>query len=109
MGNLKKFLQNKNTVTILGVLACLVILYASYTMRINQKTALVDVYYAKQTIQPKTLITEEMVTKTSVPASFIKGSYYKEYNEIVGKYSNYNTMIAKGSISYSDLLVMETQ
>ena len=46
-----------------------------------------------------------MVTKTSVPASFIKGSYYKEYNEIVGKYSNYNTMIAKGSIFYSDLLV----
>lgn len=107
MANLNNFLKNKNTVTILGVLVCLVILYAGYTMRINQKTALVDVYYANQTIQPKTYITEEMVSKTSVPASFIKGNYYKNYNDIVGKYSNYNTMIAEGSIFYSDLLVEE--
>ena len=107
MGKFKKFLKNKNTVTILGVLACLVILYAGYTMRINQKTALVDVYYANQTIQPKTLITEEMVSKMSVPQSFIKGTYYKNYNDIVGKYSNYNTAIAEGSLFYSDLLVEE--
>ena len=105
--SIKSFLKNKNTVTILGVLVCLVILYAGYTMRINQKTALVDVYYANQTIQPKTLITEDMVSKTSVPGSFIKGAYYKNYNDIVGKYSNYNTMIAEGSIFYSDLLVEE--
>lgn len=109
MGNLSlnKFLKNKNTVTILGVIVCLIILYAGYTMRINAKTALVDVYYANQTIQPKTLITEEMVSKTSVPASFILGTYYKNYNDIVGKYSNYNTMISKGSLFYSDLLVEE--
>jgi len=107
MGNLTKFLKNKNTVTILGVIICLVILYAGYTMRINQKTALVDVYYANQTIQPKTKITDEMVSKTQVPESFIKGEYYKNYKDIVGKYSNYNTMIAKGSIFYSDLLVKE--
>ena len=107
MGNFKKFLQNKNTVTILGVLACLVILYAGYTMRINQKTALVDVYYAKQTIQPKTLITEEMIGKTSVPQSFILGTFYRNYNDIVGKYSNYNTIIAEGSLFYSDLLIEE--
>ena len=66
-GSFNKFLKNKNTVTILGVLACLVVLYVGYTMRINAKTALVEVYYANQTIQPKTLITEEMVSKTSVP------------------------------------------
>ena len=107
MNGLNKFLKNKNTVTILGVLACLVILYAGYTMRINKKTALVDVYYANQTIQPKTKITEEMVSKTSVPEAFILGTYYKDYKQIVGKYSNYNTMIAAGSIFYSDLLVSE--
>lgn len=109
MGNLsfKKFLKNKNTVTILGVLACLVILYVGYTMRINSKTALVDVYYAKETIQPKTLITDDMIAKTSVPQSFILGTYYQNYNDIVGKYSNYNTIIAAGSLFYSDLLVEE--
>ena len=107
MGNLSKFFKNKNTVTILGVFACMIILYAGYTLRIQQKTALVTVYYANQTIQPKTLITEEMVSRTDVPESFIKGTYYKDYNDIVGKYRNYNTMIAEGSIFYSDLLVDE--
>ena len=105
--NLSKILKNKNTVTILGVVICLVILYVGYSIRINQKTALVEVYYANQTIQPKTKITADMVSKTQVPASFIKGSYYKNYDDIVGKYSNYNTMIANGSIFYTDLLIEE--
>ena len=104
---LNKFLKNKNTVTILGVLACLVILFVGYNMRINQKTKLVTVYYANQTIQPKTLITEEMVSRTQVPASFILGSYFRNYDDIVGKYSNYNTMIAEGSLFYYDLLIEE--
>lgn len=107
MKKFNKFLKNKNTVTILGILLCLIILYVGYTTSINKKTALVDVYYANQTIQPKTLITEDMVSKTRVPGAFIKGTYYKSYNDIVGKYSNYNTMIAAGSIFYSDLLVSE--
>ena len=34
--SISKFLKNKNTVTILGVLACLVILYAGYTMRMRK-------------------------------------------------------------------------
>lgn len=106
-GSFNKFLRNKNTVTILGVIACLAILSIGYTTRINAKTALVDVYYANQTIQPKTLITDKMVSKTKVPASFILGSYYRSYDQIVGKYSNYNTMIAQGSIFYTDLLVEE--
>lgn len=108
MNNLTKFLKNKNTVTILGVLACLAILLIAYNMRINQKTALIDVFYAKETIQPKTLITEDMVAKTSVPESFIKGNYYRSYDQIVGKYSNYNSLIAAGSIFYTDLLVEES-
>jgi len=107
MKGLSKFLKNKNTVTILGVLLCLVVLYTGYTMRINQKTALTTVYYANQTIQPKTEITKDMVSKMNVPTSFIKGAYYRNYNDIVGKYSNYNTMIAEGSIFYTDLLIEE--
>ncbi len=107
MKGLNKFLRNKNTVTILGVLACIAILFVGYNIRINQKTALVTVYYANQTIQPKTKITEDMVSRTQVPKSFILGDYYKNYENIIGKYSNYNTMIAEGSLFYTDLLVEE--
>lgn len=103
--SMKKFLGNKNTVTILGVVLCIVILYLGYNYRINQKVTLTKVPYANQTIQPKTQITSDMISYMNVPSSFLVGSYYKSADNIIGKYSNYNTMIAEGSIFYTDLIV----
>lgn len=103
--SMKKFLGNKNTVTILGVVLCIVILYIGYNYRIDQKVTLTKVPYANQTIQPKTEITSDMVSYMNVPSSFLVGNYYNNADSIVGKYSNYNTMIAEGSLFYKDLLV----
>ena len=103
--SMKKFLGNKNTVTILGVVICLIILYVGYNFRINSKVELVSVPYAKETIQPRTYITDKMVGIMNVPKSFLVGEYYTRKENIVGKYSNYNTMIAKGSLFYRDLVI----
>ncbi|MBQ8193249.1 MAG: SAF domain-containing protein [Bacilli bacterium] len=103
--SIKKFLGNKNTVTILGVIICLVILYIGYNYRINSQVELVQVPYAKETIQPRTYITEDMIGFMNVPKSFLVGNYYTNKSSIVGKYSNYNTVIAEGSIFYTDLVV----
>lgn len=46
-----------------------------------------------------------MIGTMNVPKSFLVGNYYTNINSIVGKYSNYNTIIAKGSLFYSDLVV----
>ena len=110
LGNsLKKFVSNRNTVTILGVVLCIVILYFGYNYRINQKITLTRVPYANKTIQPRTKITTDMVSYMSVPASFLVGSYYKDSDSIVGKYSQYNTIIAEGSLFYTDLLTEESK
>lgn len=103
--SMKKFVSNKNTVTILGVVLCIVILYFGYNYRINQKVSLTKVPYAAQTIQPRTEITSAMINYMSVPASFLVGSYYRSADDLVGKYSNYNTIIAEGSLFYTDLVV----
>ena len=107
--SLKKFLGNKNTVTILGVLLCIVILIVGYNRTINSKIQLTNnIPYALQDIQPKTLITSDMIGTMSVPEAFVKvGEYYKSASDIVGKYSNYNTMIAKGSLFYKGLVTQE--
>lgn len=106
--SLKKFLGNKNTVTILGVLLCIVILVIGYNRTINSRIKLTTVPYSLQNIQPKTLITSDMVGTMSVPEAFIKvGEYYRNSSDIVGKYSNYNTMIAKGSLFYKGLVTEE--
>ena len=103
--SMKKFLGNKNTVTILGVVLCIVILFIGYNYRINQKVSLQKVPYANQTIQPKTEITNSMISYMSVPSSFLIGDFYDSADLIVGKYSNYNTMIANGSLFYKELVV----
>lgn len=106
--SLKKFIGNKNTVTIIGVILCIVILVIGYNKTINSQIKLTTVPYALKDIQPKTLITNDMVGTMSVPEAFIKvGSYYRNVNDIVGKYSNYNTMIAQGSLFYTSLLTTE--
>lgn len=110
--SMKKFMGNKNTVTILGVVLCLVILYIGYNYRINSQVELVQVPYAKTTIQPRTYITSEMIGMMNVPRQFLNAAkknstsgYYSNVNNIIGKYSNYNTTIAKGSLFYLDLVV----
>jgi hypothetical protein len=107
--SMKKFLGNKNTITIIGVVLCVGILWVGYNFRINQKVSLTRVPYANQTIQPKTKITSDMISYMNVPAAFLVGSYYKDADSIVGKYSNYNTMIAEGSIFYTDLVIEESK
>ena len=100
----KKFLSNKNTVTIMGVILCVIILFIGYYYRISQKVALTRVPYANQEIKPKTKITASMINYMNVPAAFLVGSYYNSQEDIVGKYSQYNTKIIEGSLFYKDLL-----
>ena len=107
--SMKKFLGNKNTVTILGIVLCLVVLYVGYNYRINAKVELVEVPYATKTIQPRTYITKDMIGTMNVPKSFLVGRYYNNANAIVGKYTNYNTIIAKGSLFYADLVVSKDE
>lgn len=106
---IKKVLGNKNTVTIIGVLLCIIVLYVGYNMRINQKTKLVKVYYATKTIQPKTQITEDMIGTTELPEAFLTGEYYKSFNDIEGKYSNYNSIIPAGSLFYTAQVVKKDE
>lgn len=102
--SIKKFASNKNTVTILGVVLCIIILYVGYNYRINQKVSLTRVPYANQTIQPRTKITADMISYMEVPKAFLQGSYYGSAEVITQKYSQYNTMIVKGSLFYEELL-----
>ncbi len=103
--SMKKFMGNKNTVTILGVIICLIILYIGYNYRINKEVELVSVPYAIETIQPRTYITKDMIGEMQVPRSFLVGEYYTNKDNIIGKYSNYNTTIAAGSLFYVDLVI----
>ena len=86
MGNLttgfKKFLQNKNTVTVVGVILAIVVLYFAYTMRINSAINPISVPYAAEQIKAGTQITESMSSEAVrkrelAPLQKIRDNYEK--------------------------------
>ena len=113
MGNLvtsfKKFLQNKNTVTVLGVILAIIVLYFAYTMRINSSISPITVPYASQQIGAGTQITESMIGTTSVPPAMIKGDVITNIGEIVDKYAAADVVIPEGSLFYKRAVVEKEQ
>ena len=108
-GGLKKFLGNKNTVTIVGVVLALVVLYVGYNWRINQAISPITVPYALEDISPSTQITEDMVGEAQVPPAMIKGDIYRSKTSVIDKYSNADSIIPKGSLFYQRSVVEKDQ
>lgn len=109
MVSLKKFFKNKNTVTAIGIVLVLGILYFTYTSQINDAVVPVSVPVAAVDIQPRTMITEDMITTIEVPAVAIRENVIRNKSNIIGKYSNYNTMIPKGSMFFTSIVIEESK
>ena len=103
--SLKRFIKNKNTITILGVLVIVGLLYFGYTYQINTQVKPVRVAVAATTIQPRTLIKDDMVTYIEVPQSAITSNVIRSSAAVVGQYSNYNTIIPAGSMFYKETVI----
>ena len=103
MGNnasgIKKFLQNKNTVTVVGVVAAVLVLFIGYNIRVKSAINPITVPYAKQTINAGTQITESMVGTMQVPPAMLKGNVlrypkgYVLYNMSVNTTTTYGNSI----------------
>jgi hypothetical protein len=102
---LKRFLGNKNTVTFLCIIGAALALYIGYNYRINQATSPVKVAYARETIQPRTEITEDQIAYKKVPASAITKNTIILASQLIGKYTNYNTIIPEGSLFYEEAVI----
>lgn len=113
MGNLttsfKKFMQNKNTVTVVGVIAAIFVLYFAYTMRINRAINPVVVPYASEQIPAGTQITEAMVDTREVPPAMLQGDVIRNKSDIIDKYSAADVVIPEGSLFYKRAVVEKEQ
>ena len=103
--SVKRFFKNKNTVTIIGVVGILVLLYIGYSSQIKSAVNPVSVLVATETIQPRTEITSDMVQTIDMPNISVSDNVITSRGLIVGKYSNINSVIPKGSMFYKDMVV----
>ena len=109
MASFKRFFKNKNTVTIIGVIIILVLLYVGYSTQINQAVEPVTIPVATETIQPRTEITDDMVQEIDMPNISVSDNVIQDRSQIVGKYSNINTVIPEGSMFYTDTVISESE
>jgi len=113
MGNLtnglKKFLQNKNTVTAIGVVVAILVLYVGYNMRVRSAINPITVPYARVEISPGIQITEDMVGTTQVPPSMLQGDVLRSQSQVIDKYTSPDSIIPKGSLFYARTVIEEEQ
>ena len=108
--SIKRFFLNKNTVTILGVIIVIAILYFGYNYQLNKAiTPIKNIPIAKETIQPRTEITSDMIDYINVVPSMLKSGVIRNSGSIIGKYTNYNTMIPAGSMFFVDAVVEQDE
>ena len=105
MNGLKRFVSNKNTVTIIGVVLVLLLLYWGYSQQVNSAVKPVTVPVASQIIQPRTQITADMITNIEISEIAVLDNVYRNSNTVIGMYSNVNTQIPKNSMFYKESLI----
>lgn len=104
MGNIgtmiKRFLSNKNTVTLIAIIVCTVVLYGFYNWRVKSAVTTTYVCQATQTIPARTQITNEMVTTTKILSSQKADNMIQTCDKVVGQYASYATEIPENSFFY---------
>lgn len=111
MGNIlttvKRFLGNKNTVTIIGVVLAIIVLYIGYNYRVKQATTPVTVPYAKEEISSRTLITSDMIGYMEVSSSVVNSStnMITNVNDLIDHYVAFGTTIPANSLFYDSQIL----
>lgn len=113
MGNLttslRKFLQNKNTVTVVGAILAIIVLYVAYTIRVRSSINPVSVPYATEKIYSGTQITNDQVGTVQVPPSMLNDNVIRNASDIIDKYAAADTVIPEGSLFYKSAVVEKEQ
>lgn len=107
MNSIVRFFKNKNTVTVIGIILIVAILWGGYYYQLQKQVKPVSVPVAATTIQPRTQITADMITYVDVPESYISENAITSESQIIDMYSHYNTLIPEGSMFYSEAITTE--
>ena len=109
---IKKFLSNKNTVAIICAILGIGVIYFGYNWRVKSAVKPVLVPYAVDTIQPRTKITDDMIGYIEVASAALETmgeGVLLNADEIIGKYSNINTIVPAGSMFYTEAVIEESK
>ncbi len=112
LGGFKRFFSNKNTVTILAVIAGVLVLWFFYNMRVNEAITLIKIPYAKEEIGATEEITAEHIGYMEVSSKVLTQSdnaVIQSEQLLIGKYVTTGTSIPEGGMFYSSQVVEKNE
>lgn len=113
MGNLgtmfKRFIGNKNTVTLLAIIVCVVILWLFYNGRVKKAVSTAYVCRATEAIPARAQITQDMVSTTKVLSSQVTPNMVTDCSQVIGKYVSYATEMQPNSYFYEGNLMTKEE
>ncbi len=100
---LKRFIGNKNTVTILCVVAGVVVLYVGYNYRVSSAINPTTIPYARNTLEARHVITAEDIGYMEVNSDVVTKSdnLITNANELIGQEVTYGNVIQQNSLFYT--------
>ena len=108
MGNtLRKFLRNKNTVTLLGIIAGVLVLYFSYNYRVKQAIEPISVPVAKVEIGATQEVTADMIKYVKLSSGYLSKNpnIIRNASQVIGKRVTTGTTVPVNGLFYSNQIV----
>lgn len=96
--------------TAIGAVVVIVLSIVSYFVfqyALNDAISLVDVPFASKTILPHERIVEGDIVMKKIPKAYVEYGVLLQKKDILGKYVDLQSKVAKGSIFYTDMLKHE--
>ena len=106
MEKIKKLLLNRNTVTILGVLAGVIALWFAYSITLDKAVKPTRVPVAVKDIPAGSIITKDDIEYVDINRDVLKkASIITSSSQLINYYVNNNTSVTKGSMFYTSQVV----
>lgn len=110
MEKIKKLLLNRNTVTILGVLAGVIVLWFAYSITLDKAVKPTKVPVAVKDIPAGSIITKDDIEYVDINRDVLKkASIITSSSQLINYYVNNNTSVTKGSMFYTSQVVKKDE
>ena len=110
MEKIKKLLLNRNTVTILGVLAGVIALWFAYSITLDKAVKPTRVPVAVKDIPAGSIITKDDIEYVDINRDVLKkASIITSSSQLINYYVNNKTSVTKGSMFYTSQVVKKDE
>lgn len=99
--------KNKNLIFGFSLGFIVILNYLIFNIALKKEVDLVKIPVVKETIYPRSKISEKDIMFVEVPSVFISDNFYVNKKDIVNKYTDIRAMMPKSSLFYKELLFEE--